>query len=769
MASNFNLAPPVKTVDGLQAVPIDIQHIAGSLHFDASTEVCQGDVTISFIMGDQDGCPVFDLRQTIIEAWLDGASIDPVLIQQHDFGGGANAELRIVESTLMAGSEHTLRLRYSLGPPQASTAGSYQPSLSWSAGPRLVFNFGFTDLGAGRYLESWVPANLIFDQYDIDLNLVLENTGIAHEMISNGLVIVNGANDWQVQWPDSSTALSTLLEIRAQDSVSHQSDSVLLPVSSSNVTVDAWKLNSNSANLSTQINLIKTFLTDNENDVGAYRHGSRFVAFFNTGGMEYDGGTTTGTGPLRHETFHSWWGRGIKPASQNDGWWDEAWTVYNMSGGSSSVPFDFTRAPVELSSRNPWNRVTPGDSYSEGKRVFDGLAAVQSAASLRTAMDAFYNQYAAIPVTTEHLETHLLCNIGKTDIVDGFHRFVYGFTDTAAAPDVWLKDHVSHGGSDQWDGVFWNSPDVWVRNSEDDINTHQNPEYGQDNWFYARVRNRSSTTARHFVVTFRVGTFAGMQFSFPDDFLPCTAATAEFDLAPGETRIVKARWPRALVPPEGTHACLLVAALCRHDHPTTGQRVWESNSLAQKNVSIVDLQPNDWFVLPFIIRNLARRRFPWFDLRLTRLDGAEQADVQLMHAAIDDLVGFSWFRQRQLVGLQVPRTKQLGDELLDCGGDHEQSGKLNQLPWTSSNPQAELAQVFANAKAVSFKGAHHARINLSLCYDQPYLLGLRIKVPADAKPGSVLQFHLAQRLWPWPCVRGGVSVEVRVREKIVRS
>ena len=34
-----------------------------------------------------------------------------------------------------------------------------------------AFNFGFTDLGAGRYLESWMPANLIFDQFALDLEL----------------------------------------------------------------------------------------------------------------------------------------------------------------------------------------------------------------------------------------------------------------------------------------------------------------------------------------------------------------------------------------------------------------------------------------------------------------------------------------------------------------------------------------------------------------------------------------------------------------------
>ena len=47
-------------------------------------------------------------------------------------------------------------------------------------------------------------------------------------------------------------------------------------------------------------------------------------------------------------------------------------------------------------------------------------------------------------------------------------------------------------------GRFWDSPDLWVRNSDDGGLAHQNPEFGQDNWLYARVRNRSATaTARH--------------------------------------------------------------------------------------------------------------------------------------------------------------------------------------------------------------------------------------------------------------------------------
>ena len=157
--TNFDLAPPVTTVDGLVAVPIDIQRIAASLVFDGATTSGHGAATLEFVMGPQDGNPIFDLRQTITAAWLDGASLEVARLKHHDFGGGTHAELRVVESVLAAGSTHTLHVTYTLGPPQASTAGSYQPAMRWNAGPRLAFNFGFTDLGAGRYLEAWVPAN----------------------------------------------------------------------------------------------------------------------------------------------------------------------------------------------------------------------------------------------------------------------------------------------------------------------------------------------------------------------------------------------------------------------------------------------------------------------------------------------------------------------------------------------------------------------------------------------------------------------------------
>lgn len=738
-STNFHLAPPSKIVDGLQAVPIDIQTIVGRLAFDGAAQTGEGDVTLTFIAGSVDGCAIFDLRQTILEAWLDGAPVAVAQLAHHDFGGGTHAQLRILESPLTAGSTHTLRLRYDLGVPQASTAGSYLPNIAWSAGPRLTFNFGFTDLGAGRYLEAWVPANLIFDQFDVTLELRVLNTAIAHSVITNGATTVLGPNHFRVQWAPHTTALSTLLEIRASDSLLQQTDVVTLPVSGVTVTIEAWKLTSSTVDLTVQIANIRTFLIDNENDIGIYTHGTRFVVFFHLGGMEYDGATTTGVSPLRHETFHSWWGRGTKPASQPDGWFDEAWNEYNMAGGSGSVPFNFADPPVELSPRNPWWRRTPSASYTAGRQLFEGLASLMTSAQLRGLMDEFYASRHLALATTSELEAHLLARSGVEDLVDAFHRFVYGLDDSTT-PDLWLKDEASHAGADYWAGTFWDSPDLWTRRSDDGGTTHQAPEYGQDNWFHARIRNRGDS-ARHFAVAFNCRPYAGFEFLYPDDFLPCTAAVVDFELGPGESRVVKARWPASLVPPEGTHACLLAAAIARSDHPAAGLHVWEHNNLAQKNTTVVDMVAGDWLVVPLVVFNRWREWLPWFDLVCVRPKGLESLRSELLYPRYE----------------RPPETMK---QPLDCGGGA--SYDIDYGLWTSRNPRAVIASRFTGAKEDVFPRGPRGSLRMRIPFHERLMLGWRVWVPPDLPPGLSFSVHLVKRNPLRRRPQGGLSVQVRV-------
>ncbi len=716
MPTNFDLAPPAKDVDGLHAVPIDIQQIHARLEFDASTQTGAGDATLEFVMGPEAGCPIFDLRQTITEVWLDGTPQGPASAGLHDFGGGAGAELRVLSSPLAANSAHTLRVAYTLGPPQASTAGSYQPGLTFSPGPRVRFNFGFTDLGPGRYLEAWIPANLIFDQFGMDLELRLTGTAVAHSVITNGALTTLGANHWSVAFPDRFTAFSPLLEIRATDTLATLSDTVTLPGGGPTVTIEAWKLAAGAADLAAEVALLKTHLSTNQTDAGPYLHGNRFVVFFNVGGMEYDGGTTTGTGALKHETHHSWWGRGAKPASQNDAWWDEAWTVYRTE---SWPPLAFNAAdpPRELHSQNQWNRATAGGAYTGGNRFFQGVAALTGNSALTTYMAEFYQASTARPTTTMAMEGHLLARSGREELVDSYHRWVYGFSGPASSPNLWLRDDPGHTGAELWEGRFWDSPDLWVRNRDDGGLAHQNPRAGRDNWFYARVRNQGPGSARHFMVTFAVKMFAGTQFVYPADFLPCIAATGGFDLSNGEVRILKAKWPAALVPPAGTHGCMLASVHARGNHPASGKHVWEENALAQKNLTILAAPAGKLVLLPVSIGH-------W-----TLAPGALQLELRRPKGFADLTAAVAFPAPLQDAG-------KAKSEALDC---------CAQLPATRRRAPKTPADAFVDAlPAQPLPKGRTARFELKRDTGFPRLAGLQLTVPAKLKKGESVIVDLVQ-------------------------
>ncbi|GLZ85953.1 hypothetical protein Pres01_20040 [Metapseudomonas resinovorans] len=756
VGSNLDLAPPPRLVDGLWAVPLDIVRIDAALRFDAATQQASGDATLEFRLGVNAGCPIFDLRQTPTGAWLDGTPIPLAEIAAHDFGGGAHASLRVLARVLEAGSLHSLRLTYVVGLPQASTAGSYQPQVTWSAGPKLVFNFGFTDLGAGRYLEAFVPANLIYDQFELDLELQLLNTPVAHTPISNGTISPLGSNHWRITFPARSTAFSPLLELRPADSLQSATFDTLLPVSGSAVTVTAWKLSSSPVDIAAQASAIAGFLVDNENSSGRYLHGGRFTAFIHQGGMEYDGGTTSGTGALRHEAFHSWWARGLKPASQPDAWFDEAWTVYHGNGAGGVQPFDFSAPALALCPRNPWVRVTHLDAYGAGERLWKGIAALTGAAALRDQMRAFYLARHTRPVRSEDLECHLLASTGQPDCVDAFHRFVYGFADPSPVPDLWLRDDAADPGGNDWPGRFWDSPDLWIRNRDDDGLEHQNLEYGQDNWIHARVRNRSATAiARHLVVSFNVKQYAGSQFTYPADFLPAVTAAAAFDLGPGESRIIKARLPRSAIPPVGSHPCLLASVFARFDRPQAGRHVWEQNNLAQKNLTVVDLAPNAWIVLPMLAINLRPRRALTVQLELVRPKGLEGLAASLI---LDKRALAPGLRSNALA---LPTAPRLQDTTrLDCSCGDLSDGTHSSTAVLTSHAPERLIEQFPGALELPWAQGERAQLPVLLRPSEALRVGLRIQVPSTAKRGSRFTIDLLQRENGKPV--GGVALEVRV-------
>jgi hypothetical protein len=758
MSANFDLAPPAKTVDGLLSVPVDIESISAVFTFDGAAQTATADATMTYTVGPTVGHPFFDLRQNITQAWLDGVLFPVAQLAHHVFGATAFTNLRVIESLQAAGSVHTLRVLYTLSLPDSQLGGSYLPALDWLAGPKLRFVFGLSDLNKARYAEAWLPANLIFDQFRIDLEMQITGTMATHSVISNGAITPLGANHWSISFPDRFTAISPMLEIRASDSLVQHVDSVVLPVSGKTVAIEAWKPSGSAVNLLTETANIKTFLIENENDYGGYAHENRFVAFFNgSGGMEYEGGTTTSTGALRHETFHSWFARGIKPSSQADGWWDEGFTTFHDDGANDVIPFDFTQPPVLLCSRDPWQRNTPGNSYADGSDFWKGIAAIVGVANLNAMAGDLYDAHKGNPISTAMIEEFLLCRSGNPDIVDAFHRFVFGLANPSPAPELWMRDDPADPGNDQWGGAFWDSPDLWIRNHDDGGLSHQSPEFGQDNWFHARVRNKAPAgNARHFVVTFHPRGFLGTQFEYPDDFLPCTAAKAEFDLAGGDTRIVKAKWPQALVPAAGTHTCLLASVVARGDHPVAGRHVWEHNNLAQKNLEVVDLQAETYVVLPIVIRNWKQRFDPRFSLEVWQPEGVRGVRISLIHAS-KALLKSSKAKVRRFkpeFAHRRPRQKtvrlECGSELLGHGANH--AGRV----LTSDVPELLLRR-FPDAWEAEFDNAPRATLAVEIPAFTQAVVGLKIASTGTAK--ERFKIHFVQRNSKTDSVTGGVAIQ----------
>lgn len=191
------------------------------------------------------------------------------------------------------------------------------------------------------------------------------------------------------------------------------------------------------------------------------------------------------------------------------------------------------------------------------------------------------------------------------------------FNYLAPAVDIYLKDNPEDTGKEPnlTTNEFWKSPSIWVRNSDDGIFEHQNPEYSSDHqmaYIYVRIYNRGKKdyTGGKFIKMYWAQASTGLTTKawkgreiYIDENTSRQYATggalegAYIDsISAGKWRDVKVKWslPNLLeYYPEGNfHFCLLgkIMDTPYDDGYKDGVTYFDlrgSNDHAQKNVTII--------------------------------------------------------------------------------------------------------------------------------------------------------------------------------------
>jgi hypothetical protein len=410
-------------------VGVDVTRVNADLVFDVRAAEARAEVTVDFTVAGVSGCPALDLRQPVGRLRLDGELLPGDAFAHRDLGGGPGAEMRVIDRRLAAGTRHRLELAYRLGRPSAEGA----LPVDWADGG-VQFDLYMSDLKPGRYLEMWLPANLCHDRFALSVDVSVVGTRVEHAVTTNGAEVAIGANRWRIDYPGGFTSLSPMLVLGPAAGFEIIRGAVPLAGRRRHLSVVTVRHLGVEADLAACHADVTGWLAANAARYGPWCHGDRFtsVVWAPGRGMEYDGATTASVAALAHEVFHSWFGRGIKPARASDGWIDEAWTSWATStrrsdmGRFAEISLGLDEPPVLLYPPHPWSRFTPVEAYREGARLFAGLAQLLGGAGrLRSAMATWYQANAGGLVTTDGLSRHLSGWSG-VDVGPWFARYVHG-------------------------------------------------------------------------------------------------------------------------------------------------------------------------------------------------------------------------------------------------------------------------------------------------------------------------------------------------------
>lgn len=402
--ANIQDAPQNFPTNGKQAVFVDMTKIVSDIKFHLSKRQALVTTILEFNQ-PVIGAPLFDLVPDVIKAEIDGFPVDVREINSPD----RDTTYRMVNKTLKPGM-HQLQITHLI-----------DTNIRFNT-DYVELAFWMSDLKDRRYLERYLPCNLEYDQYELELNLSFTSQDIArHDIFTNGFIKEITPNNYQIKFPSYFSASSFYLHMTKKDKY-HVKRTHFISIDERRIPLTIYSRVKR--NVTDAEKRARKVLVELESMLGAWGHPSLTIYIAGMGGMEHSGATITSIWALGHELMHSYFARGVMPKRGNAGWIDEAIASWRDDGYQARRTPGFSS--TSMGNHSIYRRYTDQKAYKQGADFMEYLNhRLESQGGLKSFLKATYSSHLHRTISTKNLQ-NLLYNFSGEDFSKEFKTYILG-------------------------------------------------------------------------------------------------------------------------------------------------------------------------------------------------------------------------------------------------------------------------------------------------------------------------------------------------------
>ncbi len=315
---NFSLnalqaSPSPFLVGEKKAVCVDFEVAEYKITYDIQKKLALATSKIIFHMPEE-GYPLFDVVSKPVETRLN----DQLVFQNEVDLPHKASKMRLIDKKIKPG-QHSLVVQTII-----------KDNIFFDK-TSVNNQFSYLDMQDRSFLEKYLPTNLEFDRYKIQITVSVTGTTTPHSVFSNGIVKKKPNNHFYISYPQYFTSSSLYFHI-APTLAHNVKQFSFKSMNGKKVLVTIYsKKGTGFLTSFFKMRVMGWFfargkLNKLEQKFGPWPHPTLTIFAKNSlrGGMEYAGAVESSHSALEHELLHNYFGRSIMPMNGSAGWIDEA-------------------------------------------------------------------------------------------------------------------------------------------------------------------------------------------------------------------------------------------------------------------------------------------------------------------------------------------------------------------------------------------------------------------------------------------------------------